>query len=239
MKIRAMTFNIQHTVDFMNGGLNPELMANTIRAFNPDFCVLNEVYGHQDGARVVFEDQAKLIAELAGMPFFAFRPATIVDGSPYGNAIVARRPMESCRTVMIPDPLVRDDPNAAYETRCIIAADFGKYAVLGSHFGLSLPEKELAVKTVLTVLESTEKPVILCGDFNMTPDDGLLAPIFSRLRDTASVMTEKKLSFPSDRPRMKIDYIFASGEFEILCADIPPVIASDHRPHIADLVLPD
>ena len=75
------------------------------------------------------------------------------------------------------------------------------------------------------------------GDFNVTPDEHCLNPIRERMKDTASVFTEEKLSFPSDNPNRKIDYIFVSKDIEVISADIPPIVASDHRPHIATINL--
>ena len=73
------------------------------------------------------------------------------------------------------------------------------------------------------------------GDFNVTPDDEVLAPIRERLRDTADLFTEEKLSYPSDAPEKKIDYIFVTPDIEVIGADIPEIVASDHRPHIAEI----
>jgi endonuclease/exonuclease/phosphatase family metal-dependent hydrolase len=42
-----------------------------------------------------------------------------------------------------------------------------------------------------------------------------------------------KLSFPSDIPTVKIDYIFVSKDLLVSGADIPEIISSDHRPHVA------
>ena len=238
MNLRAMTFNIQHCEDFINGGVCPELTANTIRAFNPDFCVLNEVYGLGDGScPPEYGNQTAVIAELAQMDYHAFCPAITIYGKPYGNAIVSKRPILSCKTVPIPEPLPHGYPEAYYENRCVLVADMGEYLVMGSHFGLAPDEQENAVKTVLSEVEKAEKPVILCGDFNMTPDNKTLAPIFDKLYDTSKAMENPKLSFPSDKPEIKIDYIFVSSRFSVKNADIPGVMASDHRPYIADLCL--
>ncbi len=235
MTVKAMTFNIQHAQDFLHGEICPELMANTIRAFAPDFCVLNEVYGTGSG-EIFYGDQAAIIADLAGMGYHAFCPAIIYRGNPYGNAIISKNPILSCKTVPVPEPLPHRFPEH-YENRAVLVADFGDYLVIGSHFGLHSDEQENAVQTVLSELEKAEKPVILCGDFNMSPENPTLAPIFAHLHDTASAFMCPSLSFPSDKPKVKIDYIFASREFKIRSAEIPPVIASDHRPHIAELEL--
>ena len=73
------------------------------------------------------------------------------------------------------------------------------------------------------------------GDFNLMPDSPLLDPIRARMKDTADVFTSPKLSFPSDNPYRKIDYIFVSHDIKIVSADIPAIVASDHRPHIAEV----
>ena len=71
------------------------------------------------------------------------------------------------------------------------------------------------------------------GDFNAKPEAEVLKPIREKLKDTASVFKCEKLSHPSDKPTMKIDYIFVSNDIEIIDADIPNIVASDHRPHTA------
>jgi len=75
------------------------------------------------------------------------------------------------------------------------------------------------------------------GDFNVTPSNSVLAPIRSVMYDTAEKFDTDKLSFPSDAPDRKTDYIFVSRDIEVQDADIPSIIASDHRPHTATLKL--
>ncbi len=36
---------------------------------------------------------------------------------------------------------------------------------------------------------------------------------------------------------MKIDYIFVSKDLKVESADIPEIVSSDHRPHIATIEL--
>lgn len=74
------------------------------------------------------------------------------------------------------------------------------------------------------------------GDFNVTPDSELLKPIYEKMVDTATLFNGEKLSWPSDKPTMKIDYIFVSPDIKIVSADIPEIVASDHRYHIAEIM---
>jgi endonuclease/exonuclease/phosphatase family metal-dependent hydrolase len=105
--------------------------------------------------------------------------------------------------------------------------------VFGSHFGLSAGEQEYAVEITSALLDAEEKPHVFMGDLNMEPNDPILAPIFARMKDTAVVMKEQKLSQVSDNPTVKIDYVFASEGIRVIDADIPESLISDHRPHWA------
>lgn len=58
----------------------------------------------------------------------------------------------------------------------------------------------------------------------------------ARMRDTADLFEREWFSFPSDAPTRKIDYIFVSPDVKVLSADILPVVASDHRPHTAEII---
>ena len=75
------------------------------------------------------------------------------------------------------------------------------------------------------------------GDLNLTPESPLLAPIREKMFDTAELFAGERNSFPSDAPNKKIDYIFTSPDIKVLSADIPPIVASDHRPYIAEIEL--
>jgi endonuclease/exonuclease/phosphatase (EEP) superfamily protein YafD len=73
------------------------------------------------------------------------------------------------------------------------------------------------------------------GDFNVEPSSPIIAKIREKMVDAEVLFKNELLSFPSDKPRIKIDYIFASSDIEIISADIPEIIASDHRPHVAEI----
>ena len=136
--------------------------------------------------------------------------------------------------IPIPDPAPK--AGVCYETRCVLKAHLaGGVTVMVTHFGLDIDEQKNAVRVVTENL--SEEKCILMGDFNVTPQSELLLPIRARMRDTAELFSAPRLSFPSDAPRCKIDYIFASPDLTVLEADIPAIVASDHRPHTAELDL--
>ena len=230
--MKVMTFNTQHCLNFVERRIDFDIMADTILRCGADIVGLNEM--RAVGAGEGYEHyQVKELARRTGMHHFYFAKAINTAKGPYGNGFLSKYPILCVENIPIPDPVARVHQHH-YETRCILKAELeGGVTVLVTHMGLNPDEQENAVQTVLQNL-SAEK-CILMGDFNMRPDDPILAPIFDRMTDAAAGFCADKLSFPSDSPDRKIDYIFVSRDIEVLDADIPAIVASDHRPHTAVL----
>ena len=228
--LKVMTFNTQHCLDYLAQKIDFEVMAEAIRREEPDIVGLNEMRGA--GQNEEYAAQVDILSELTGMKYFHFAPAIeFPGGGPYGNGFLSRIPIEKAETVMIPDP-VEKKYDGYYETRCILKATLeGGITVLCSHFGLNPDELENAVSAVVENL--APQKCILMGDFNMSPEDKMLLPIREKMRDTADAFAGERLSWPSDKPQVKIDYIFVSPDVRVVSADIPATVASDHRPHVA------
>lgn len=238
MQIKLMTFNIQHCNNYKTGEIDFSLFVGALSAFGADIVGLNEVRGK--GASEDYADQTAILAEGAGYPYHYFAKAIDFGGvNPYGNAILSRYPIISADTIPIPDPIPHGY-NGYYETRCAARAvvDVGDgegLTVLAAHFGLNPDERENARDTILANLEP--KRCVAMGDFNSTPDDPIIAPIFRQMTDAATAFDGEKLSFPSDKPEMKIDYVFVTPDIKVVEADVPAAVISDHRPHTATLEL--
>ena len=229
MKINLMTFNIQHCKNYITKQIDIDLMIKTIRDCQGEIVGLNEVYGEADA----FSSQAKIIAEALGY-YCYFGQAIIHQGRPYGNALLSKFPFEAVETIMIPDPIKND--KEFFETRCIIKASFKNIdlTVFTSHFGLAQAEKENAVNTIMENIKKVKTPIVFMGDLNMEPSDPLLKPVFSSLNST---LPTTFLSFPSINPNKRIDYIFTSKSLKVLSSEIPNIVASDHFPHIASILI--
>ena len=209
------------------------VMAEAIKKFSPDVVALQEMRGQ--GKNSEYLEQVEILAELTDMPYFRFGKAIDFEMGPYGNGILSKLPILSSEVITVPDPFPKTGKKY-YETRSVTKAILqGGITVIAAHFGLNDDEQISAVKTVVDNLEPEK--CILMGDFNATPDTPHLSPIKERMKDAASHFTEELLSWPSDIPREKIDYIFVTPDIEIVSADIPAHIASDHRPHIAEIVI--
>lgn len=232
--MKLMSFNTQHCLNYIKQEVDYEIMAKAISDCGADIVGLNEMF--DEGMGAAFGAQTKKLSSLTELKNHFFAKAISDGWGPYGNGLLSRYKIEHAERIFIPDPMPRECPNGYYETRCVLKAKLeGGITVLVTHFGLNPDEQRNAVQTVLGHI--TDEKCILMGDFNVTPDDKVLLPIRERMIDTSEGFCANKLSFPSDKPTIKIDYIFVSRDIEVISADIPEIVASDHRPHIAEINL--
>ena len=231
--MKIMSFNTQHCWNYLEKKPDVAIMAEAIRTCGADIVALNEM--RQAGPH---GPQTKMLADATGLSYHYFAGAIEDDEGPYGNGLISRYPIVCATTIPVPDPSPRRIDNGYYETCCLLKARLANgLTVLAIHFGLNPDEQENAVETILASM--TEEKCILMGDFNVTPDDPILSPIRAKMRDAAELFSEPLLSFPSDEPTVKIDYVFVTPDLEIVSADIPAIVASDHRPHVAEIRMED
>ncbi|MBR4960711.1 MAG: endonuclease/exonuclease/phosphatase family protein [Clostridia bacterium] len=240
MDIRIMTFNIQHCalhqthLDGLPEVIEPAAMTAVIEEVGADICGLNEVRGLGKTPR--YTAQAEKMAALLGWHGIFGRSLFINGTEPYGNAVVSRWPIEKMEVFHIPDPLFPENKRHV-EHRSILRCEFaigGGFAVYQSHFGLNPAEQEHAVSLAHQLLSAEKLPAVLMGDFNMTPDNPMLAPL---LRDFASsaAMLEGQFTHPTEDPDVMIDYILANDKVKLNACAIRHGVVSDHCPVWADI----
>ena len=234
-RIGIMTFNVRHFETQSSGGIDIGAYADYILGSGADVVGLNEVY----------EDQLSALAKALRRRsprtrrYVFFARGCVVNGRAYGNGIVSSLPLLDKTAVPIPDPEV-PAYGGYYESRvlltCAVGVNGKTLNICCTHFGLNPDEAENAVRTALATIKSERQ--ILMGDLNMSPDDPLLDPIREKMTDTAPLLGENCLTFPSDEPDRKIDYIFLSPDLTALGADIPALALSDHRPYRCTVLVP-
>lgn len=233
--MRIMTFNIQHALDYKKQIIDLDFFANAIYESGCDICCLNEVRGK--GPIEGYTDQTNALAYRLGFQRYFGQAVKIGGTSPYGNAIISKYNFKSCETVAI--PLTEDrNEKSNYEPRCVIKSvaeiDEKEICFLVCHMGLSNAERINAVETVCDLIDSTPRPIILCGDFNTHPQDKVLAPIYERLKDVDEKSESKGIfTYPSYKPEIKIDYIFYR-DIECIQSEVIEKVFSDHYPIVAD-----
>lgn len=233
--MKFISFNIQHATDYIRQVINLPYFANEFKRLDPDFLGLNEVM--DDGPDEEYSAQVEFFTKTLGWNGY-FGLGEMIDGeNPFGNAILSKHPIKKAETIAIPDPEDKSEP-AYYESRCVIRSEIevnGKDVCwLVCHMGLAKLERVNAVETVCDIIDNTDLPIILMGDFNAEPDDKVFAPIRERLLDTADISDSgKECTFPSDEPFKKIDYIFYRG---LTCKSVETLhdVIADHLPVVAE-----
>ncbi len=238
MKLKIMTFNIQHgrNHNFKGDVIDLPAMAQNIREQNPDICGLNEVRnGSEEDHTTGRSNQALFFQnELGGNAKFG--KAIDIHGFEYGNAIWSKHNIQSIEVIPVPEVEIKTE--GYYENRCVIKTEYciedKKLTVLNSHFGLAKGEPDNAVDTVLSLASDIEGPLVLMGDFNMTPDNPLIKKLSEVFTDSHASVGKDVLTFPSHAPEIRIDYIFVR-DAKVLDANTISKVVSDHYAITADI----
>ncbi len=244
MEIKTMVYNIFSGRNFLKCReldvwtdacvIDISLAAHTIKKYTPDIVGLCEVQDEGD----IFTKQTDDIAKICGYPYFFFSPAIPNNrGGHYGVALLSKYPILKAETHMIPDPVHLDE--GRYETRCIakitLDANGQNIDIFVSHFGLEENERVNAVKLAEELIEKSENPCILMGDFNCRPDSVYIMQLSKLLQNTSD--GQEIFTHSSIEPNRQLDYIFADKAFKVNSHGALDETASDHKPYYANLEL--
>ena len=238
MDIRLMTYNICSGMSY-GKDKKRDLMqcADVIKQYSPDILGLNEV--HYNIGFTGFLKQAEELNKLLGYEYMYYGKAGVIKEGYQGNALFSRFPISSVHTVLVDEPSVKDE-ETYYEQRSFIDSTIdvlNGLKVIVTHFGLAKGERKNELNLLIPIFTETRNPLIFMGDLNMQPKDEQIKLISKILRDTSDVSSEPYLTFPSDVPERKIDYIFVSHDITVRSVTVPSTMASDHLPYIADISL--
>lgn len=243
MRIQVMTYNIAGCRDYSTGGtgavaINPAGVLRAVRAVNPAILGMNEV--DEGLPRSGMLRTTAYFGKLLGTES-RFSCAYRFDGGEYGNALFSTYPILSHETVEIPTINPKSEPRAILHDTLSVGGKTIHVCVL--HMGLSKPERESAIRTLRELLASVRDPVIVMGDFYLTPDDETLLPLREILHNTGDALPAGSVSYPGQdhlpEEKRVIDYIFVSKQFTTCSVEIPRIGCSDHSPYTAVLELAD
>lgn len=241
MQLKIGTYNIQHGVLHQKrleaGEVAVDLSAVTalLREHAPDVCAINEIYGDGD-----FGDQPRALGEALELHHY-FTHAIEHRYGRYGNALLSRFPARSVTRVPLCVATERRQEGIKYEDRVLLIADLliedQPLTVMVCHFGLAEDEQTLAVDTIIDEASRATAPLVLMGDFNLTPDSPLYRRLAEVFEDSAALTADPLLTFPSHAPDRKIDYVFTKGNIKATRVISPAVVASDHLPLFVEVTL--
>jgi endonuclease/exonuclease/phosphatase family metal-dependent hydrolase len=243
--VRVMVYNI-HAGKDAAGVDNLARVAALVRETNADLVLLQEV--DQGTRRSGNVDQPAVLA--AGTGFHvAFGSALDYDGGEYGVAILSRWPIASDTLIHLPvdPPQARaggsHEPRGALRTE--IVSPHGRMTVFTTHIDASADDhwrrQEARIVAALVDTATRRNPLVLLGgDLNSTPESVVQQELRATgLRDAhAECGRGEGLTFPADSPVKRIDYLYLTGRLRCATAEVPGTQASDHRPVIIDVVIP-
>jgi endonuclease/exonuclease/phosphatase family metal-dependent hydrolase len=117
--------------------------------------------------------------------------------------------------------------------RLIIELEMEEFAVFLVHLSLKYRHRHLQLRRLHDLVEATEKPVIVAGDFNTFWGENEIY-LFMRAAGLKSANTDSMPTYPSRAPRKELDFVLYQEGITVTSFDIPDVRLSDHLPLICD-----
>ena len=273
--MKILQWNIQWCRG-MDGRVDPGRIARVARElYDPDVVCLQEVAVNYPDLAAAHDQPALLAAGFPGYSAHFAVAVDTQDGKgsrkQFGNMILSRLPVRQIYRHTLPwpaDPGVPNMPRVALET--VVEAPFGLVGVTTTHLEyFSSVQRAAQVERLIElkgeVLGHSKKPPapkpqdsgpftpmarpassILTGDFNMKPEDPLVARLTGAWRDAWSVANPRKPNPPTfcvhDDTFSKTPYCC---DFVFISDDLAPRVfsvrtdlenkASDHQPVILEL----
>ena len=117
--------------------------------------------------------------------------------------------------------------------RLIIELEMEDFAVFLVHLSLKYRHRHLQLRRLHDLIEATEKPVIVAGDFNTFWGENEIY-LFLRAAGLRSANSDGIPTYPSRAPRKELDFVLYQQGIEVTSFEIPDVRLSDHLPLICD-----
>ena len=223
--IRVMTYNI-HNGTGIDNKLDYNRIADVITQIAPDVVALQELDSVTNRSNGV--DVTSHLSSLTAM--YPYYSASIpYDGGKYGIAVLSKTKPLSYKTFPLP---------GREEARSLLLLEFRDYIFCCTHFSLNADDRFASVDIINNVIKNYEKPVILAGDINATPNSTVLKKFsqnWTVLSDTA------RFTYSADNPKETIDYILGYNtkeySYSVWRRQVFSTLASDHLPLFADIRL--
>lgn len=236
-------------------GRDPESIAEVIAQNNI------EIVGVQEGATYFEEDAEKwnMVQKVAENLGYNYRFVPAVDFRPdkpviQGNGVISKYPIkEAIRKDLNPDDVEYD---GSYETepriaiRTIIEAGETDLAFLSTHLQYALyfettGIRKAQVSKLLKLVDESDKPLILAGDFNTKLDSEEIEMIENKLerigteKPTWTTQPFEHKGWEVNELNYRPDNIFVSDNIESRKTKLVESELSDHLMVIADIEIPD
>jgi endonuclease/exonuclease/phosphatase family metal-dependent hydrolase len=239
-RFRIATYNI-HKCRGVDGRVHPERVALVLEEINADIVSLQEVVSHEGAA--IADHQADYLAGRLGL-FGALGETRKHRGGAYGNVTLSRWDFKLVRPI--------DITIGGRERRVALRTDIrmGGHILhmFNVHLGTAVRERrQQAIRLIdrdLLRAVDISGPRIVLGDFNEWVRGLVTKTLVAEfhLTDLRAHLTRAR-SYPALLPMLHLDHIYFDHHLKVEKAFYHrtrrSLIASDHLPLVADLVLPE
>ena len=228
--LKIMTYNLRF------GELAPmEQIGQYIASETPDIVAVQECDWNTQRERAPKQNGVKFVNVLAaetGM-FGLYGKSIDYKGGYYGIGILSKYPIIRSERVLLPN-------DGKTEQRSMLIADLelpDKSVITFVCTHLEVKSSAMRVEQVKFInkyLKKIKHQVILCGDMNSEPDSEEM----TLLRKTWTDLTDAEKTYHTDKPTIKIDYIYSKPQDKVELLEtcvVKDVKLSDHFPVISTI----
>lgn len=229
---RVLSYNIHHG-EGIDGKIDLERIAALIKENKADIVALQEV--DRGVERTARRDFPKELAKLTGMNVY-FDRNIIYQGGDYGNAVLTKFPIQQKKNTHY--KMLRDGEQRGV-LQLVLDVHGKDLLFMDTHIDYRPDDAERVINAdelKQIVAEAGKMPVILCGDFNDSPNSRTHEKIKHFISDTWELIGEGNgFTIPAEKPDNRIDYIWISkATIEPLKIEVLKSIASDHLPVLGE-----
>ncbi|MDO5570747.1 MAG: endonuclease/exonuclease/phosphatase family protein [Bacteroidales bacterium] len=227
--LKVMTYNLRY------GELaSLDEIASQIKRINPDFVALQEVDVNTHRKNAAHQNDKNFINSLGfltGM-FAQYGKAINFSGGYYGIGVLSKYPIIESKTIRLPNP-ENTEQRVLLQALCEIATN-DTLMFVSTHIDYTNEKIRMSqIDFLSNTLINCGYNVIVGGDFNSYPD----SPEIINGMSSWTPLTNDDLTFPSDSPTIKIDYLFGYPKDKCRLIDTSVVgeRLSDHCPIVSEV----
>lgn len=234
--LRLATYNI-HKCRGMDGRTRVDRIAEVLASLDADVIALQEVVGGGPEE----EGQAAQLGALLGMGW-VMDSVRLLRGREYGNVVLSRLP--------IADRHRCDLSCDKREPRACMRVDVDVHGqvlhVFNVHLGTAVGERRKQAPRLAEFVADAHVPgpKVLLGDFNEWVK-GLTSKTLGAMLEGVDLShhLKRRKTYPGVLPMFHLDHIYTAGGLVVDKVTLPrnklTLVASDHLPLVADVVMPD
>ncbi len=218
--VRVGSYNIHNAVG-MDNKLDFDRIAKVIDDMDIDAIAIQELDSatERSNGLVVLDELAKRTNMHA-----SFNASIDYRGGKYGNGILTKGQPLNKEAIALP----------GREEMCsLLIVEMENYVLCCTHLSLNEEDRQASMKLIQQQTDKYQlKPVFLAGDLNASPTSNEIRELCN---NWILLSDSTQATFPSDAPRVVIDYIFlkSNSKFTHIVKSgevVNEPVASDHRP---------